>query len=84
MLMYNEYISQKEEFKDLKIPKWNRLQEGARNAPPPSKFFQFYAVWGKFWQNRMLVPPPRGSWRPLLGEIVDPSLDYSFGYFREN
>ena len=25
MLMYNEYISQEEEFKDLKIPKWNKL-----------------------------------------------------------
>ena len=25
------------------------------------------------WQNRMLAPPP-GSWRPLLGEILDPPL----------
>ena len=40
-------------------------------APPPwgSKFFRFHAVFGKFWQNRMLAPP--GSWRPLLGEILD-------------
>ena len=27
-------------------------------APPwGSKFFQFHAVFGKIWQNRMLVPP---------------------------
>ena len=28
---------------------------------PPwgSKFFQFHAVFGKFWQNRMLAPPQR-------------------------
>ena len=46
------------------------------DAPPPprgSKFFQFHAVFGKFWRNRMLAPPP-GSWRPLLGEILDPPL----------
>ena len=43
--------------------------------PPPggSKFFQFHAVFGKIWQNRMLAPP-LGSWRPLLGEILDPPL----------
>ena len=29
------------------------------DARPPwgSKFFQFHAVFGKIWQNRMLVPP---------------------------
>ena len=38
------------------------------DAPPPgSKFFQFHAVFGKFWQNRMLAPPLE-SWYPLLGE----------------
>ena len=39
------------------------------DARPPrgSKFFQFHAVFGKFWQNRMLAPPgelappPRGN-----------------------
>ena len=42
---------------------------------PPwgSKFFQFHAVFGKIWQNRMLAPPLE-SWRPLLGEILDPPL----------
>ena len=40
---------------------------GARGTGP--KFFQFHAVFGKIWQNRMLAPP--GSWRPLLGEILD-------------
>ena len=45
------------------------------DARPPwgSKFFQFHAVFGKIWQNRMLAPP-LGSWRPLLGEILDPPL----------
>ena len=37
--------------------------EGRR---PRSKFFQFDAVFGKIWQNRMLAP--------LLGEILDPPL----------
>ena len=44
----------------------------ARDAPRGPKFFQFHAVFGKIWQNRMLAPP--GSWRPLLGEILDPPL----------
>ena len=35
--------------------------------PPPrgSKFFQFHAVLGEIWQNRMLVPPP-----PPPGELA--------------
>ena len=39
-----------------------------RGTPPPqgSKFFQFYAVFGKFWQNRMLAPP--GKLAPPPGE----------------
>ena len=49
---------------------------GARGTCTPvgSKFFQFHAVFGKIWQNRMLVPPPQG-WCPHLGEILDPPLD---------
>ena len=45
------------------------------DARPPwgPKIFQFHAVFGKIWQNRMLAPP-LGSWRPLLGEILDPPL----------
>ena len=43
-------------------------------APPwGSKFFQFHAVFGNIWPNRVLAPP-LGSWRPLLGEILDPPL----------
>ena len=37
---------------------------------PPwgSKFFQFHAVFGKIWQNRMLAPPPpRGVGAPPRG-----------------
>ena len=34
---------------------------GARmTRPPGSKFFQFHAVFGKFWQNCMLAPTSRG------------------------
>ena len=49
---------------------------GARDARPPrgSKFFQFHAVFGKIWQNRMLAPPrelappPRGNpWSATAG-----------------
>ena len=35
--------------------------EGGRDACPStlgSKFFQFHAIFGEIWQNRMLVPPP--------------------------
>ena len=49
-------------------------KRGAGDAHPPgSKFFQFHAVFGKFRQNHTLAPP--GSWRPLLGEILDPPLE---------
>ena len=36
------------------------------DAPPPrgSKFFQFHAVFGKFWRNCMLAPPPWGVGAP--------------------
>ena len=41
---------------------------GARDTPSRGpKFFQFHAVFGKIWQNRMLAPPgelappPRGN-----------------------
>ena len=51
------------------------LRGGTGDARPPwgSKFFRFHAVFGKFWQNRMLAPP-LGSWHPLLREILDPPL----------
>ena len=46
------------------------------------KFFQFHAVFGNFWQNRMLATP--GSWRPHLGEILDPPLkEFNFLKTRE-
>ena len=35
--------------------------KGVRGMSPGSKFFQFHAVLGKFWQNHILVPPPRGN-----------------------
>ena len=57
------------------------LRGGARDAGPPpgSKFFQFHAVFGKLWQNRMLAPspgelapPPRGN--PGSATDVNPSV----------
>ena len=41
---------------------------GARDAPPRSKFFQFHAVFGQIWQNRMLAPPTRGVGAPSSGK----------------
>ena len=41
--------------------------------PPGSKFFQFHAVFRKFWQNRMLAPLP-GELAPPPREILDPPL----------
>ena len=50
---------------------------GAWDAPSPPwqpKFLHFHAFFGKNWQNHRLAPPPPGSCRPLLGEILDPPL----------
>ena len=53
-----------------KCYKWRIYIVKFWTRPPPGfKFFQFHAVFGKFWQNRMLVLPLE-SWRPLLGEIL--------------
>ena len=49
------------------------------DAPPPPggpnsfNFMQFLGNFGKIicWR------PPLGSWRPLLGEILDPPLVYN-------
>ena len=47
---------------------------GGARAP---KFFRFHAVFGKIWQNRMLVPPPPwGVGAPPPGEILDPPLSW--------
>ena len=54
------------------------LRGDTRDAPPGSKFFQFHAVFGEIWQNCMLAPLPPESWRPLLGEILDPPLEYMY------
>ena len=50
---------------------WSTFSGGSKGgpegrAPPPwgPKFFQFHAVFGKIWQNRMLAPPP--------GELAPP------------
>ena len=52
---------------DLHIKIWTH------DPPPPeSKFFQFHAIFSKFWQNCVFTPL-EGS-RPHLGEILDPPL----------
>ena len=40
-----------------------------------SKFFQFHAVFGKFWQ-KLYVGAPHKGWRPYLREILDLPLKY--------
>ena len=46
---------------------------GSKDPPPGSKFFQFHAdILGKF--GKILCLGPLGSWRTLLGEILDPPL----------
>ena len=54
-----------------------RISQGTRLPPPPGGhnffiFMQFSAKIDKFigWHR-----PPPGSWRPLLGEILDPPLN---------
>ena len=49
-------------------------QRGRKGRAPGSKFFQFHAVFGKFWQNRMLAASE--GWRPHPGEILDPPLSW--------
>ena len=46
------------------------LRSGARDAPPT----EILSISCSVWENMAKSPPPRGSWRPLLGEILDPLL----------
>ena len=50
------------------------LRGGARDPSHPggSNSFNFMLFFWKFWQNRMLAPPPPEGWRPHPGEIPDP------------
>ena len=50
------------------------ISGGSKGGHWGSKFFQFHAVFGKIWQKLYVGPPPMGSWRPILGEILDPPL----------
>ena len=47
---------------------------GVRNARPPG--VQILSISCSFWENlaKSYVGTPVGSWRPLLGEILDPPL----------
>ena len=45
-----------------------RSKGGKRDVPLGSKFFQFHAVFGKIWQNRILAPPPGELAHPPRGD----------------
>ena len=65
------------EFTLKKIHNSGGSKGGARDAHPPGgpnsfNFMQFLGKFGKI--VRMRPPPPLGSWRPLLGEILDPPV----------
>ena len=49
--------------------------------PPPGgpNSFNFIQFLGKFGKIVCWRPSPLGSWRPLLGEILDPPLEYVSG-----
>ena len=50
-----------------------------RAPPPPPRgpnSFNFMQFLGKFGKIVCWRPPPPESWRPLLGEILDPPLKY--------
>ena len=51
----------------------SRGEERPPPPPPGFKFFQFYAVFGKFWQNHMFAVPE--GWRPHFRIILNPPLD---------
>ena len=51
---------------------------GTGMHPPVPEFFRFHAVFGKIWQNCMLVPL-LGELAPSLGEILDlPLISISY------
>ena len=55
----------------LKTKETSGGSKGGR--PPGSRFFQFHAVFGKIWQNRMIASPGRID--AHLGEILYPPLE---------
>ena len=50
------------------------LREGARDVYPSG--VQILSIPCSFWENlaKSYVGAPLGSWRPFLGEILDPPL----------
>ena len=56
-----------------------RSKGGVRHAPRESKFVKFHAVFGKFWQNRMLAPPWRvgapTSGKSWIQHCINPDLN---------
>ena len=55
----------------------NRRYMAPGASPYSPKFSQFHAVFQRIWQNHMLAPSSRGSWRPLLQGILDPPLHWN-------
>ena len=54
----------------------------AHSRPPGSKFFQFHAVLGKIWQNRMLTPPPGELALPPRGNPGSGTAFYGESWIR--
>ena len=52
------------------------LRGSAGDAPPPPPGVQILSISCSFWEilTNSYVGAPLGSWRPLLGEILDPLL----------
>ena len=58
---------------------------GAQGTPPPG--VQILSISCGFWEilAKSYVGAPPGSWRPLLGEILDPPLNnYVYNDTKEN
>ena len=61
----------------LNLDQWRIYIVKFWTRPPGSKFFQFHAVFGKIWQNRMLAPPPRELAPPPRGNPGSATVDKS-------
>ena len=68
----------------IEHPRQWRIQGGHKgHAPRGPNSFDFMQFLGKF--RKIVCWGPLGSWRPLLGKILDPPLlDYTYGLTTSN
>ena len=80
VVLQNRKEVTKDEFTILELEfQWpGQCSGGFRGAPPPHgpKFLYFHRVFQKIWLNYWVGAPPRDS-RPLLGEVLDPPLQWT-------